>query len=602
MRLRASEICSQSPLPEQSSEAVPVRFASCAAGGAGRVALVDAGRALTYEELDSESTRLAIALQQVGAGPDRCVGLLTERSAHFVIAALAVLKSGAAYVPLDPSTPPDRVSWIFADAGVVAVVTSSALAVTLRKEPRPVLTLDRLGSIDATAFAAAKIDPESLAYVAYTSGSAGKPKGVEITHANLSNLVGWHLSAFAVQAADRASQVAGLGFDAAGWEVWPYLCAGASVWIADESTRRSAELLRRWIIEHRITIGFAPTALAEQLFQLDWPAKTSLRLLLTGGDALQHRPPDGLPFAVVNNYGPTECTVVATSAIVSPRATNSQRPSIGSPIANAKAFVLDDRLSPVPPGEAGELCIGGALVARGYRNMPDLTSTQFVTLMSASGGPLRAYRTGDRVRVLESGEIDFLGRMDDQVKIRGYRIELGEIAAWLREYPGVSAAAVSVADVAGNPALVAYLVCAAGSQLDEPSLRQYLAAKLPDYMVPSYFVALIGLPVTANGKLDKAALPLPTAQNALSPEKPPPDGNLTGLEQQIADLVASMIGRPVIGAEENFFMVGGHSMFGVQLVARIREKFGVQLPLRHVFAAPTIRELSHEVSRLIPVD
>lgn len=577
---------------------IPDRIAARAGISPQRPAVVDQLRRLTYAELERESNQLAEELRDAGAGPERCVGLLLGRSSQFVVGALAILKSGAAYVPLDSSTPPGRTHSILTDAGVVALVSDSCLTGSLPSGPWQTLAIDQLAD-RAESFAPVTIDPESLAYCIYTSGSTGRPKGVEVTHANLCNLIEWHQSAFSVTADDRASQVAGFGFDAAGWEIWPYVTAGASVHIADETTRRSPETLRDWLVAQRITIGFVPTVLAEQLLPLDWPSETALRSLLTGGDTLQRRPPVGLPFALVNNYGPTECTVVATSGTVSPEGYSTERPSIGRPITNAIALILDESSQPADPGAPGELCIGGSLVARGYHNMPALTAKQFVTRVTPSGEPLRFYRTGDRVRLLETGEIDFLGRFDDQVKIRGYRIELGEVAACLNRHPKIAASTVVLTQGAsGEPSLVAYVVPSADAKLTDRQLRQYLAAELPDYMIPSWFVSVRELPVMASGKLDKAALPAPSAENIL-PTVTATNGELHGVEEQIADLVASLMNRPSIGADENFFLVGGHSMFGVQLVARIREAFGVKLPLRHVFTAPTVRELSTEVQRLI---
>ncbi len=576
------------------------RFTACAAAAPNHVAVADAVGRLTYEQLERQSNDLAARMQDLGAGPESCVGVFTERSTGFVVAALAVLKSGAAYVPLDPSTPPDRAAWILNDAGAVAVVIDDATERALEGQSWPRVRVDGTSANGFGRTPAPHFDPDALAYVVYTSGSTGRPKGVEVTHANLRNLVDWHHSAFAVSAADRASQVAGLGFDAAGWEIWPYLVVGASVFVADESIRRSAESLRHWFVEHEITIGFVPTAIAEELFRAPWPEKTNLRLLLTGGDRLQLRPRADLPFPAINNYGPTECTVVATSGAISADTTDSTRPSIGRPIANATALILDDSLQPVARGEVGELCLGGALVARGYRNLPELTATQFVSVTDESGAPLRVYRTGDRVRLLENDEIDFLGRIDDQVKIRGYRIELGEIEGCLRRHPGVAAATLSVADGADGSILVAYVVLATGARTTEAELRKHLASELPDYMMPASFVALPALPLTANGKIDKAALPPPGAENSLS-KAPAANGKSANVEPQITGLVASLMDRTSIGVDENFFMLGGHSMFGVQLVARIRETFGVQLPLRDVFTAPTVRELSNEVARLISV-
>lgn len=577
------------------------RIASQAAATPSQIAVADEAVQLTYEELERESSRLGARLRAAGAGPERCVGLFLQRSTQFVVAALAVLRSGAAYVPLDPSTPPDRVTFILDDAGVVALLTDSRIAKDFPEAGWSVVAIDAASAKCDVPFTKLETDPDTLAYVVYTSGSTGQPKGVEITHANLCNLIEWHQSAFEVTATDRASQVAGLGFDATGWEIWPYLTVGASVHIADESTRRSAEMLRDWIVAQKITVGFVPTLLAEQLFVADWPAETALRLLLTGGDTLHRRPPAGLPFAVINNYGPTECTVVATSGTVSCEGNNVSRPSIGRPIANATALILDEALRPVARGEAGELCISGALVGRGYRNMPELTASRFVTYIAASGEPLRIYRTGDRVRSLENEEIDFLGRFDDQVKIRGYRIEPGEIVACLNRYSGIEASAVSVSDLAaGGPALAAYVVPAADAHLTESELREYLAAKLPDYMIPAFFVSVPALPVSANGKLDASALPAPSAENLLPNRTDLPGTSNQGglLQQQIAGMVASLLGRPSIDCEENFFMAGGHSMLGVQLVASIRDAFGVKLTLRQLFKAPTVAALSAEVARL----
>ena len=580
---------------------IPERVAALLEASSRSVAVVDSQRRLTYGELDRESTRLAAALRNAGAGPECCVGIFLERSSHFVVAALAILKSGAAYIPLDPATPRERVLSIVTDARVTALVTSSQSAAAFGLPTCPVIAIDDSPAYDVTPVPRVEIDVDSLAYVVYTSGSAGQPKGVEITHRNLCNLVDWHQTTFGVTSADRASQIAGLGFDAAGWELWPYLTAGATVYISDESTRRSPELLRDWLLEREITIAFAPTVLAEQLFRADWPAQTSLRFLLTGGDTLQHRPPTQLPFPVINNYGPTECTVVATSGLVSSAENEVARPSIGRPIANTTALILDEMLRPVSQGEPGELCIGGALVARGYRNKPELTTKRFVTYVTGAGEPLRIYRTGDRVRLLEDGEIDFLGRYDDQVKVRGYRIEPREIESSLSQAPGVATVAVSVTeDAVGGRALVAYVVSIAAAKVTESALREYLTSKLPDYMIPAFFVSLDALPVLPNGKLDKSALPPPSQDNLL-PREASTNAATTqysAVEEQIAGLVASLMSRQSIGRDENFFMAGGHSMFGVQLVARIRDTFGVRLTLRQLFKAPTIAALSVEVARL----
>ncbi len=583
------------------ADSIPARIARRATIAPNHIAIVDGQAQLTYGEIERQSDLLAARLQQAGAGQEHCIGLFLERSAQFIVTALAVMKSGAAYVPLDSSNPADRVGAILADAGALVLLTDSHKVQSLPAGPWRVIEVDIPDKPGSIAFTKFQTDPKSLAYVIYTSGSTGHPKGVEITHASLSNLIDWHQLAFKVTATDRASQVAGLGFDAAVWEIWPYLTAGASLHIADELTRRSPQALRDWIVAQKITIGFAPTAIAEQLLRASWPAETALRTLLTGGDTLHHRPAAELPFLVVNNYGPTECTVVATSGIVSPDGDAGGQPSIGRPIANATALILDDALRAVAPGEEGELCIGGALVGRGYRNLPELTANRFVTYLSASGELARIYRTGDRARLLENGDIAFLGRLDDQVKIRGYRIELCEIVTSLNRFAGIEASAVSVQDIGdAGPTLIAYVVPACDARLTAQELREFLAARLPDYMVPAFFVSILELPLTANGKLDTSALPPPCADNLLPDRvvsnEAPSEHN--GLQQQISALVASLLGRPGIEAGDNFFMVGGHSMLGVQLVARIRDVFGVKLTLRQLFTAPTVADLSTEVARL----
>lgn len=580
---------------------IPARIGGRAIATPNQIAVVDGMARLTYAEIEHQSDLLAARLQEAGAGQDRCIGLFLERSAQFIVAALAVIKSGAAYVPLDPSTPADRVATILTDAGAIVLLTNSRHAESLPAGAWRVIQLDLPDKRGPLAFSQFEIDPKSLAYVIYTSGSTGQPKGVEISHESLGNLIDWHQSAFDVTPADRASQVASLGFDAAVWEIWPYLTAGASLHIADELTRRSPQALRDWIIAEKITIGFVPTALAEQLTWMSWPTETVLRMLLTGGDTLHRRPPADLPFVLVNNYGPTECTVVATSGVVSPDGDASGPPSIGRPITNATALILDDALRTVVPGETGELCLGGALVGRGYRNRPELTASQFVTYAPALGEPLRIYRTGDRARLLENGEIAFLGRLDDQVKIRGYRIELGEIVTSLNRFPAIKTSIVAVRDIGdGGPALVAYVVPAGDARLTESDLREFLAARLPDYMVPALFVSIPELPMMTNGKPDKAALPAPCAGN-LMPNKfavSSAPGESDGLQQQVSSLVASMLGRPSIEADEDFFMLGGHSMLGVELVSRIRDTFGVKLTLRQLFTAPTVAALSTEIARL----
>ncbi len=593
---------------------IAARIAAHAAATPDRAAIFAGLTQLTFAELEEQSNRLATQLIAAGAGPEVCVGLLLERSPQFVIAALAVLKSGAAYLPLDSSTPAQRAAHILTDAAAPLLISHRDKSRALPAGAWRVIDLDHLPEMGTTQSPALPVDPpaESLAYVIYTSGSTGVPKGVEITHANLLNLIDWHQAAFTLSANDRASQIAGLAFDAAGWEIWPTLTAGASLHFADEVTRRSSQGLHDWLLAEKITISFVPTMLAEQLLSAEWPGSTTLRTLLTGADTLHRRPPAGLPFTFVNNYGPTECTVVATSGVVSAQSNGDSRPSIGRAIANTTVLILDEGLRPVPFGQPGELCLTGAHVGRGYRNNPKLTADKFVSYASVSGEELRIYRTGDRAQFLEGGEIAFLGRLDDQIKIRGYRIEPGEIVASIGRHPGVKASSVIVRDGpeqdGGGPALAAYVVAAAGAKLTARELRDFLAARLPDYMIPLWFVAVESLPMTTNGKLDKTALPAPGANNllpdgnpvvdALPAEAAAPTAGPSEVEKKVSAMVASLLGQPSVKPADNFFMLGGHSMLGVQLVARIKETFSVKLSLRELFGAPTVSALTAAIERL----
>jgi acyl-CoA synthetase (AMP-forming)/AMP-acid ligase II len=411
----------------------------------------------------------------------------------------------------------------------------------------------------------------------------------------LANLAGWHNRAFQVTAKDRASFMAALGFDAAVWELWPYLAAGASLHIPDEGVRNDAKALSHWLLDQGITVSFAVTAMAESLLGLEWPSSTPLRYLLTGADALRRRPGAHLPFALVNNYGPTEYTVVATSGTVAPG--GATVPSIGRPIDNTKVYILDEAMHEVPSGEAGELYLSGAGLARGYRNQPELTAERFIAHPFDEQKSGRLYRTGDLARLLSTGEIEFLGRVDEQIKIRGFRVEPNEIVVVLDSCAGVKASAVIAREDRGEKRLVAYIVAAANSQLTAPGLRDELAKRLPDYMVPAVFVRIEAIPVTGNGKVDRQALPHPDRGNLLREEAYMAPRSLA--EQRLATLLGPLLRVDRVGVNDNFFLLGGHSLLGAQLIARISDSFGIQLPLLSLFDHPTLAGMASEVERLI---
>ncbi len=556
------------------------------------VAVVLGDTRTTYGELARRSGELAARLAARGVGPETRIALLAERSPEQVAAMLAVLRAGAAYLPIDPSTPDRRIARILADAGVPVVLTQRPLAGRLEGFGGEVVLLDPSSEQNgASAAGAVSHSPSSLAYVVYTSGSTGTPKGVAVTHGGLANLVDWHLDAFGVTAADRATQLAGLGFDAAVWETWPYLVAGAELHlVADEEVRASPEALRSLLLDRGITLAFAPTALAETLLALEWPRETALRALLTGGDALRVRPRPGAPFRLVNNYGPTESTVVATSGVVPPAETG-RPPAIGRPIRGVRAIVLDAALRPAPVGVPGELCVGGAQVARGYLGRPEPTAAAFVPDPLAGEPGARMYRTGDRARWLASGELEFLGRLDQQVKVRGFRIEPGEVEAALLAHPSVREAVVVAREAGpGDRRLVAYVVGAEGTAPAADALRAHLRARLPEYMLPAAFVALAALPLTAHGKLDRRALPEPELDAGRGGGDAP--RSVTG--ELLAGIWAELLGGEP-GMQDDFFELGGHSLLAAQVTSRVRAVLGVEMPLRALFEAPTLAGLAARV-------
>lgn len=580
------------------SMSLPELIARRAAENPEALAVTSRTHVLSYSELDRRADRLACYLRSLGVGTDVLVGLCLPRCLDMVVGALGVLKAGGAYVPMDPAWPTDRLAFVLEDAQSPVLITNASFAKQIRRGRE--IIVDPSGP-EITAQSQSRPLPKAtrddLAYVIYTSGSTGKPKGVEIPHGGLANLVFWHQQAFSVTPADRASHLAGLSFDAAVWELWPYLAAGASVHLVDEFTRNSAEQLRNWLVNHRITISFVPTPLAEDLIRTKWPQNTALRIMLTGGDTLHHYPSASLPFILVNNYGPSECSVVATSGALTANGHDSTLPTIGRPIDNTQVHLLDEQLLPVTPGAIGEICISGAGLARGYRNQPDLTARKFISDPFSDKPGSRLYKTGDLARLLPDGQITFLGRVDDQIKIRGFRIEPNEIVCALNQHPVVHESLVLAReDSSGDKRLVAYLVLEPNSEATLKSLRTYLRRYLPEYMVPSAFVRMEAFPMTPNGKIDRAVLPPPGPDNTIRDEltaNPP-----TATQQRVLEILTALLGNKKIGLNDDFFMLGGHSLLGAQLIARLRETFRVELPLQTVFVAPTVVALAEEIERL----
>lgn len=562
------------------------RIASCEPS---RVALVEEDRSLTYGCLNHRANQVAHYLQSIGAGAESRIGVAMGRSIEYVIAALGILKSGAAYVPLDPRYPAARRRAIAEDAGLQTVLVGcecepaqqdwSATTVSVNSEA----IRSQPTSEPATA-----ASPDQLAYVIYTSGSTGASKGVEVTRANLRHLVEWHNAAFGVTEADRATLVANTGFDASVWELWPNLCAGATIAIPAAEMIRDPEALKDWLVQSKVTILFAPTLLAEVLMTSCWPADASLRFLLTGGDALRTTPALDLPFPVINNYGPAECTVVSTSGVVSVSET-AKMPSIGRAIAGAEIVLLDADLKETPAGSPGEICIGGGGVARGYLNQPELTAQRFIVRNGA-----RFYRSGDLGSRNEDGTIQFLGRMDEQVKVRGYRIECGEIEAALNSLRTVQTSAVALREQrGGHKGLTAFVAPKAGAQLNRDELREGLRALLPEYMLPEQFVHVEAIPITENGKIDRRNLPAigddMIVRSCSQPSTP--------VETELVTILSKLLKLDQIELNDDFFLMGGHSFAAAQLIARIRSHFGVELSLRAVFENPTPAEMAQQIEQ-----
>ncbi|AFQ15020.1 non-ribosomal peptide synthase/polyketide synthase [Bacillus thuringiensis] len=548
------------------------------------IAIVDQTKQWTYGELDIQANQLANVLQRKGVAPESVVGVYLPRSAELMASLLGILKAGGAYVVLDPLYPKSRLEYMIEDAGIQFVVTAEVQEGHFAHVE--MVRLEEL-TVESVIAPTRQINPENLAYIVYTSGSTGKPKGVMVEYRSLMNMVSWHQEVYRISAEDCATQIAGVAFDSAVQEIWPYLTAGAALYLSTEELRINPEALRDWLIDSRITASFAPTPILERLLKLSWPDKTDLRFIITGGDQLTQYPSNDIPFAVINQYGPSENTVVTTDCYV-PVGVTTGTPSIGRPIANTEVYVLDSHLQLVPIGVIGDLYIGGKSLARGYANRPDLTKEKFIPHPFKSGE--RLYYTGDKASYLSDGNLQFHGRIDDQVKIRGFRIELGEIEAVLQAHSSVKEAVVLVReDNQGDKRLVAYVV----GEGSVHEWREHLQTHLPNYMVPTNFIEMEFLPLTPNGKLDLKALPILSEQSAENTVYP-----RTPLEELIASVWSQVLGIRDIDVQDSFFELGGHSLLATQVVSRLQEVFQIKLPVRELFEYSTVEALSKRIDQL----
>ncbi|MCX7899838.1 MAG: amino acid adenylation domain-containing protein, partial [Methylocystis sp.] len=527
---------------------------------------------------------MAHRLRRLGAGPETLVGLCVDRSVELIVALLGVMKSGAAYLPLDPDQPRERLRNLINCASPVLLLTQERL---LQKLPddRPVLAMDHGGETFASEpddNPDVEIFGDSLAYVIYTSGSTGQPNGVQITHANLHNCIAHFVERLPFGPNDNFLSVTTIAFDIAALELFSPLTVGARVHLADRSRLLDRDYLPNLIDTNRITVMQATPALWSSLFSLGWSGNAGLTALV-GGEAVPQKLGEGLASACArafNVYGPTETTIWSTSSAITRNSCE-----IGRPIANTEIYILDEALNPVPPGVVGHLHIAGAGLARGYLRRPELTAERFIPNPFSSSGK-RLYRTGDLARYRSDGEIQFVGRTDHQVKIRGYRIELGDIEAALRRVDGVNEAAVVVRGDSGNEKqLIAYITLQ--SRQTSADVHTALASELPDYMIPHFIVMLDEMPHTPNGKIDRKSLPQPKLSDLTKAEFVEP---ATITERRIVDAFAAVLGLEKVGATDSFFRLGGDSIRAIQVASRLRQ-FGYDVTPRQLFENPTAATL-----------
>ena len=569
---------------------VCTQFQAQAARTPAALAVADDSTTLDYAGLDAASGRVAAHLSALGVGRGAVVALALPRSVALCVAQLAVLKVGAAFMPLDLQQPRARMWSTILDAKVAAVLGLNEEALEAPADAPRCVLLERDAAVIAgyAPLPATAVTPADLAYVIHTSGSSGKPKGVEVEHRALSSLVHWQQRRFGYAADSRGTQLAGAGFDAIMLEWWAPLVSGGSVHVVPDAVRADPEALVAWLQTQRISHSFLPTPLAEALMQERWPAESTLKVVLTGGDRLRRTPPRGLPFTLYNNYGPTEAGVVATSMEVMPASGGGRLPAIGRAIDGVRLQVLDGSQRPVPVGVVGELYLGGAGVARGYRGDAPGQSEGFLpgTVMGLPADE-RVYRTGDRVRYLADGTLEFIGRQDDQVKLRGHRVELGEIEAVLSSAPGVQAAVVAArTNQLGELQIEGWVVAPSG--YDSDAVDALLRARLPVYMIPAQMHRVQALPVTASGKHDLPALlamtPLDEGQMAAAPA--------TSMEEVVAGIWGELLGVDVDDVHQSFFALGGHSLLATRAAARLSQALARDVAVHMIFAEPTIRGLA----------
>jgi amino acid adenylation domain-containing protein len=565
----------------------------------------------SYAALNRTSNQLARYLIAKGVKPDEPVGLWVERSPEMIIAMLGILKAGAAYLPLDPSYPAERIHYMLQEAAPRVILSEQALAASLQDVSGELLwlrdTIRSLSDFSDRNITAAEVSvtPEDLLYVIYTSGSTGKPKGIAMPHRAMANLIQWHRQHFGSVDQSVVLQFAAVSFDVAFQEIFTTLCTGGTLVLLDEWVRTDAAALMKLLCERAIETLFMPPLMLQSLaqhFSSTSVAPEHLSNVVVAGEQLRITPQIVALFKRLpgcrlhNHYGPTETHVVTSLTLGADPDRWPTLPSIGRPISNTHIYILDTERRLVPIDVPGEIYVGGANVARGYLNRPELSAERFLRDPFRDAPQARLYKTGDQGRWRADGTIEYLGRNDDQVKIRGYRIELGEIEAQLANHEAVKQAAVIVRDdLAAARALVAYVTPREGHQLATSQLRAHLKGRVPEYMVPAAFVLMEHLPVTASGKLSRRALPAPQRGDYSLRSYEPPQGDT---EQALTKIWSDLLYGQEIGRHDNFFSLGGHSLLAMQVVTRVQSMFAVQMPMRAMFERPTVEQLALRIDEL----
>ncbi|MDJ0525571.1 MAG: amino acid adenylation domain-containing protein, partial [Microcystis sp. M53600_WE12] len=574
------------------------------------VAVVFEGQELTYQDLNIQANQLAHYLQSLGVNSEVLVGIYLERSLLVIVGLLAVLKAGGAYIPLDPDYPQQRLTYMAEDAQISLLLTQESLLDSLPVEDVGVIVLDKLAEIltvQSPENPLSEVVPENLLCLLYTSGSTGKPKGVMLTHAALVNH-SWGISeVFGLTESDRVLQFASFGFDVAAEEIFPTWLKGGTVVLRPGQMFPTLTDFADFIEQESLTVlNITPAYWHEWALAVSQSLATvpsSLRVVAVGGDAVLPetvniwRQMVGKRVQCINVYGPTEASVTAiVHDLLDYQSEKINSVLIGRPIANTKAYILDQNLQPVPIGVKGELHLCGVRLARGYLNRPELTAEKFIDNPFAHSPFNRLYKTGDLARYLPDGNIECFGRIDNQVKIRGFRIELGEIEAVLNQNIDVQTSCVIIReDTPGDKYLVAYIVAHYERIPMISELRQFLSSKLPLYMVPQAFVFLESLPLTTNRKVDRRALPAPDKIGNRRDQYVAPRN---GIEEMLVQIWTEILKIEQVGIYDNFFEIGGHSLLATQLVSRIRSLFKIELPLRSLFGAATVAELAHLIGQL----